>query len=176
MAPWQRNVSIKSSNAWDARCVTNCASCLMRRSAMWQNNITEVTIATAGKATSTIATTTSGRIATTAAVLITMTNVKRSGITGPLLIAVTRRSSHVWCTRQRSSTPLRSTTRIPRMTNVKFKTKNVNTRRITTMRTIQVMSTSHALAPIHRSQWGPGVSLQQEQKNHKDENYHLHID
>jgi hypothetical protein len=82
-----------------------------------------VAIATAGKATSTIATTTSGRIATTVVVIITMTNVKRNGRTGSLLIAVTRRSSHARCTGQRASTPPRSATRTPRTTNVKFKTK-----------------------------------------------------
>ncbi len=124
MAPWQRNVNVRLSNAWDTRCVTNFASGMMRRSAMWQNNITEVTIATAGKATSTTATTTtSGRIAMTVVVVTTTTNAKRNGRTRLLLIAATRDSSHAWCTGQRASTPLRSATRISRTINVNFKTK-----------------------------------------------------
>ncbi len=123
MAPWRRNASIKFRNAWDARCVTKCASGLMRRSAVWRNKITEVTIATAGEATSTIAMTTSGRITTTAIVVITTTNVKRNGRTGPFLIAATRHSSHALCMGRTESTPPSSATRIPRTTNIKFKTK-----------------------------------------------------
>jgi hypothetical protein len=109
----------------------------------------EVTITTAGEATSTIATTTSGRIVTTAVIVITTTNVKRNGRTGLLLIPVTRRSSHHGPKSKHTS---KEYTKTPRTINVKFKTKNVNTRRITTMWAIQVMRTSCALAPIHRSQ------------------------
>jgi hypothetical protein len=82
-----------------------------------------VTITTAGTATSTIATTTNGRITTIVVVVITTTNAKRNGRTGPLPIAATRHSSHAWCTGQRASTPPRSATKTPRTTNVKFKTK-----------------------------------------------------
>jgi hypothetical protein len=152
MALWQRNASIKLSNTWDARCVTNCASGTMRRSAMLQNNITEVMVTTAGKATSTIATTTSDRIATTAVIIITTTNKKRNKRTRPLLIAATRYSSHALCTGRIASTPPRSATRTTRTTNVKFKTKNLNRRCITMMHATQVMMMSRALAPIHRSQ------------------------
>jgi hypothetical protein len=70
--------------------------------------------------------------------------------TGPLPIAATRHSSHARCTGRRASTPPRSATKPPRMTNVKFKTKNINTRCITTTRAIQV-TTTRAVAPIHRS-------------------------
>jgi hypothetical protein len=126
---------------------------------------------------STIATTTSGRIARTEVVVISTTNAKRNGRTGPLLIAAIRHSSHAQCTGRRACIPPRSATKTPRTTNIKFKTKNVNTRCITTMRTIQVTMTSHALAPIHRSQ----VRTRRQpptraKKNHEDENYHLHIE
>ncbi len=112
----------------------------------------EVMIATAGKATSIIPTTTSGRIAMTAVVVTTTTNAKGNGKIRLLLIAVTRRSSHAWCMGRRASTPPRSATRIPRMINVKFKTKNVNARRITMTHATQVTMMSCTLALIHRSQ------------------------
>ncbi len=78
MAPWQRNANVRSSNTWDTKCITNYTSGSMRRSAAWQNDLTEVTISTADKATSTIATTTSGRIAMTAVIAITTTNIKKT--------------------------------------------------------------------------------------------------
>ncbi len=152
MAPWQRNVSIRLNNAWDARWVTNFASGTTRRSALWQNNATEVKVATAGKAVSTSATTTSGRIAVTAVVVTTMTNATRNGRTRLPLIAVTRRSSHARCMGQIASTPLRSAKRTPRMTNINFKTKNLITKHITMMRATRAKMTSRALALIHRSQ------------------------
>jgi hypothetical protein len=111
-----------------------------------------VTIATAGEATSTITTTTSGRIAMTAVIVITATNAKRNRRTGPLLIAATRHSCHARCTGQRASTPPRSATKTPRTTNIKIKTKNLNTRCITTTCAVQVTTTSCAVGPIHWSQ------------------------
>ncbi len=123
MVPWQRSTSVRLSNAWDTRCITNCASGSMRRSAVWRNDVTEVTIATVGKATSTIARTRSGRIAATAVVVTATTNEKRKGRTVPLPTLATRRSSHSWCMGRRASTPPRIATKTPRIINVKFKTK-----------------------------------------------------
>jgi hypothetical protein len=111
-----------------------------------------VTIATAGKATSTITTTTSDGIMATAVIVITMTNAKGNGRIRLLLIAKTRHSSHAWCTGQRASTPPKIATRTPRRINVKFKTKNVSRRRITMTRATQVTTTSCAFALIYRSQ------------------------
>jgi hypothetical protein len=67
-------------------------------------------------------------------------------------------------------------TRTPRLTNVNFKTKNAITKCITTTRATQVMMTSRALAPIHRSQvrtWHQPRA--RSKKTHKDANYHLHV-
>jgi hypothetical protein len=106
-------------------CHEHCASGLMRRSAMWRNNVTEVMIVTAAMAISAIAMTTSGRIVVTAVIVITRTNTKRNRRTEHLLIAVIRHSSHAWCMGWRASTCWRSATRTPRTTNVKFKTKTL---------------------------------------------------
>jgi hypothetical protein len=71
-----------------------------------------------------------------------------------------------------------SAARTLRTTNVKSKTKNVNTRYITMTRATQVMTMSCALAPIHWSQVRTRHQppARASKKNHKDENYHLHID
>ncbi len=129
------------------------ASNTTRRSAMSRNNVMEVTVATAGKATSIIATTTSGRIAITVVIVATTTSAKRNRRTRLLLIAATRHSSHALHTEQRASTPPRSATRTPRTrTSIKPMTKNINMRRTTTMRITQVTTMSRALALIHQSQ------------------------
>ncbi len=152
MAPWQRSPNIRLNNAWDARCVTNFASGTMRRSAMWQNNVMEVTVVTPSGTTSTIVTTSSGRITVTVIVVTTTTNATRSGMTRLPLIAVTKGSSHAWCTDQRASTPLRSATRTQRPTNVNFKTRSITTKHIITTCATQATMTSCASAPTHRSQ------------------------
>ncbi len=61
---------------------------------------------------------------------------KKNRRTGPLLIAAKSHLSHARCMGRRASTPPRSATKTPRTTNVKFRTKNVNTRCIPTTPTI----------------------------------------
>ncbi len=151
MAPWQRNASIKLSNAWDARCVTNCASGTMRRSAVWRNNVTDLTVTTAC-ATSTIATTTCDRIATTVVVVITTTSAKRNGRTGPLLIAATRRSNRAFVHGPQRKHTSNECYKNPKNYKHQVQDKNVNMRRITTTRATQVTTMSCALAPMHRFQ------------------------
>ncbi len=153
MAPLWRNASIRSSIAWGPRCAMSSGSNMMRKPAVSQNNVMGVTVATAREATSIIVTNTSGRIAITVVIVITMTSMRRNRITKFLLIAATRHSSHALHMDKRASILSRSDTRASIIkTSMKPMTKSVNTRRITTTHVTQVMAMNHALVSTRRSQ------------------------
>ncbi len=123
----------------------------IRRSARWQNNVTEVTVVTTNSLMSTVTATSSGRIAATAIVVTPTTNATGSGMTRLPLIAVTRRSSHAQCMGLRASTPLRSATSTQGMTNVNFKAKSAPMKCIITTHATQATMMNRDLAQIHRS-------------------------
>ncbi len=152
MVPWWRNANARSSNAWDARCLTSFAKGTMRRFTRWWNDITEVTVITTNGLISTVAATSSGRIMANTIVVTPTTNATRSGMTRLPLIAATRHSSHVQCMGLRASTPLRSATITQGMTNANFKTRSAPMKCIITTRTTQATMMNRTLARIHWSQ------------------------
>ncbi len=146
MAPMQRNASTKLSNAWDARCVTSCTSGTRRRSDASQNNVTDVTVTTAGKAIRIIVTTTSGRIAMTAVVKKKQEDKIPSD---PGNKAFKPCSTHG----PKSKHTSKECCKNPKNQNKhQTHTKNFGMRHTTMMRVTQVMTMSCALVPIHRSQ------------------------
>ncbi len=165
--PWQRSANARSSNASDARCVMSFASGMMRRCAMWWNNVTEVTTVATNGLRSTVAPTSSGRITVIAIVVTHTTSATRNRMTRFLLSATTRRSSHAWCMGLRVNTPLRNVTRIQGMQNVNPMTGSVRMKRITMTRATRAKTMSHATALTHQPQVRIRRQLQVGAKNMK---------
>ncbi len=164
MVPWWRNANARSSNAWDTICVTSFAKGTMRRSAWWRNGIMEVTVITTNGLISTLAATSSGRIAATGIVVTPTTNATRSRMTRLPLIAATRSSSHAQCMGLRASTPLRSATRTQGTTNIKFKTRSAPMKCIIMTHATQATMMNCAQHGYTGPKWGSGVSFKQKQE------------
>ncbi len=147
----------------------------MRRSARWQNDVTEVTVITTNCLISTVAATSSGRIAATAIVMTPTTNATRSGMTRLPLIAVTRRSSHAQCMGLRASTPLRSATRTQGTTNVNFKTRSAPMKHHNKARYTSNDDESRSSMDTPVPSEDPASASSKSKKDHKDENCHPHV-
>jgi hypothetical protein len=111
-----------------------------------------VTIARAGEAISTIAMTTSGRIATTEVVVITTTNAKRNRRTGPLLIAAQQGVQAMLGARAKEQAHLQGVLQNPKNNKHQVQDKKRQYKAHYNDVTMQVTMTSCAVALIHWSQ------------------------
>jgi hypothetical protein len=133
---------------------------------MSRNNITEVMVATAGKAISTIAMTTSGRIAMTAVIVATMISARRNRRTIPLLDKAFKPcSTHSPKSKHTSKECYKN----PKRQKNQYKAHHNNMHYTSDNDELRISANT----PVPSED---PVSASSKSKTHEDENYHLHVD